>query len=106
EVRRQVGIRRVAYDYREPPFLLDLVDRLRLVCERWENARKGLLPDMTRWLERIRQIDPRPLGGTEAVAGLVELEPDLEVGDGVGRHQKLVAMQPRQQVPGDVVVPE
>ena len=54
----------------------------------------------------VREIDPRPLVAFEAVAGLVELEPDLQVRDSIRRHQQLVAVQPRQQVLRDVLVPE
>ena len=57
-------------------------------------------------LQCVRQIDPRPLVTAEAIAGLVELEPDLEVRDGVGRHQQLVAVQTRQQVPWHILVPK
>ena len=61
---------------------------------------------VARRLQRIRQVHPRPLVAAKAVAGLVELEADLEVRDGVGRHQQLVAVQARQQVLRHVLVPQ
>ena len=69
-------------------------------------ANSKLLREVVRRLQRVGEVDPRALVAAEAIAGLVELEADLQVRDGVGRHQQLVAVQARQQVLRHVLVPE
>ena len=100
-VRREARVGRVPDHYREALLSLDLVDCLRLVRQRRQEVERELRA--VRRLQRIRQIHPRSLVALEAVAGLVELEADLEVRDGVGCHQQLVAVQARQEVPRDVL---
>src|SRR5262245_9090046 len=59
-----------------------------------------------RRLEGIRQIDPRALFTTKQVPCLVELQPNLHMGDRIRCHHQLVAVQARKQVLSYVVVPE
>ena len=78
-------------DYHRGPLVpLDVVDRLGLMRQRRQEVESEL--SVARRLKRIRQVHPGPLVALEAVARLVELEADLEVRDGIGRHQELVAV--------------
>ena len=103
-VRREAGVGWIPHHHCEPPLPLDLVDRLGLMRQRRQEAERELA--FARRLECVRQVHPRPLVALEAVAGLVELEADLEVRDSVRRHQELVAVQAWQEVSRDVLVPE
>ena len=57
-------------------------------------------------LQRVGQVHPCPCIDAEAVARFVQLEPDLQVSYGVGRHEQLVSVQTSEQVTRNVVVPE
>jgi hypothetical protein len=52
-----------------------------------------LLLVIARRFESIGEIDTGALVTPEAVAGLIEFQADLHVGNGVGGHQQLVAVQ-------------
>src|SRR5438093_9094434 len=73
--------------------------------ERWDSELERAR-EVLRRFQRIREVDVRARRAAKAVAGLEELEPDLEMCDGIGRHQQFVAVQARQQEHWHVVVPE
>lgn len=62
--------------------------------------------EILRWLQSVGQVDSGSFTAPEVIAGLVELETQLEVRDRVRCHQKLVAVETGQEVLRDVVVPE
>lgn len=51
-------------------------------------------------------VNSSPLVAPEMVTGFAELEPDLEMRDGVGGHQEFVAVQAWQEVLRHVLVPQ
>src|SRR5688500_4573845 len=75
------------------------------MCKRRDRELKSSR-EVLRWLQRISHVNTRPLVTSESVASFVELETDLYVGYGVGRHQQLVAVQARQEVCRNILIPK
>ena len=97
------GVGRIAKYDREPPAPLGLIYGFGFAGQGVHVRQPQLL---VRRIERVGQVHARPLVAGEAVAGLVQLEADLQVGDGVGRHEDLVTVQAGEQVTRNVLVPE
>lgn len=98
-----VGIRRITDDHGEALIPLDLIDGPSFVGQRFKTDLRKLL--YLRF-ERIGQIDAGPLIAAKAVPGLRELQPQFEMRNGVRRGEQFVAVQTREQVLGNVLVPE
>src|SRR5258708_4440351 len=98
-------IGRIAQHNGEAVFAFHLVDRLRFMGES-RNGEGKAVGEILRRFEGIRKVDARALVAGEAIARFVELEADLQVGDGVRSHQKLVTVEMGQEMRRDVVVPE
>jgi hypothetical protein len=84
---------------------LDLVHGLRFVSQ-CRDRELELPREVISRFQRIGQIDPSACIAAEAVSGLVGLESDLQVRDGIRGHHQFVTMQPRQQVIRDILVPK
>src|ERR1700730_16391295 len=82
------------------------VDSLGFMSERRYQRRKlALLFVVACRFESVGEIDTGAFVASKAVAGLVELEADLHVGNGVRSHVQLVAVQAREKVRRHVLVP-
>jgi hypothetical protein len=55
--------------------------------------------------EGVSEINAGALLGTELIPGLVQLETEFHVGDGVGCHHELIGVQAREQVLRYILVP-
>ena len=102
-VRRDASIRWVTDDDGKSFLVFDGVYRLGFVGKGFREDSK--LPDIGWWFKGVCQVDAGAFVAAEAVAGLVKFEADFHVGDGVGGHHQLVAVQAREEVFRDVVVP-
>ena len=97
------GVGRIAKHDREPPAPLGLIYGFGFAGQGVHLRQPQLL---VRRIERVGQVHARPFVAGEAVAGFIQLEADLQVGDGVGRHEDLVTVQAGEQVTRNVLVPE
>src|SRR5579859_2514762 len=56
-------------------------------------------------LQRVRQGEMQIVASAKIIAGLRQLQSQLQVRDGVGRRQQLIAGKARQEVLRDVILP-
>ena len=75
--------------------------------ERRHPFREGhLLTVIASRFEGVSEVDAGSLVAAEAVAGLIEFEANLHVGNRVRCHQEFVAMEPWKQMFRHLVIPE